>query len=125
MKKTNNSGGSRFAHGALKDSVYDCCLKNMTAKEIAEKLKTTPHTVYSVANRMGVKPKSVYRLNKKFKHGGLTTAIIDGCYKKMTARQIADELGYGVDTVASIARKYGFTSSKTKSSGSSPLIKSN
>lgn len=125
MKKTNNSGGSKFAHGALKDSVYVCCMEGMTAKEISEKLKTTPHTVYSVAKRMGIKPRSVYRLNKKFKHGGLTTAILECCYKKMTARQIADELGYEVDTVANIARRYGFTSSKTKSSGSSPLIKSN
>ena len=123
MKKTNNSGGSKFAHGALKDSVYICCMEGMTAKEIAEKLKTTPHTVYSVAKRMGINPRSVYRLNKKFKHGGLTTAIIECCYKKMTARQIADELGYRIDNIKSIARMYGFVSSKAKGSVSNTLIK--
>lgn len=114
MKKTNNSGGSRFAHGALKDSVYICCMEGMTAKEIAEKLKTTTYTVYSVAKRMGVKPKSVYILNKKFKHGELTKAIIECCHKKMTAREIANKLGYSIDTVASISRKYGFKPSKNK-----------
>ena len=84
----------------------------MTAKEIAVKLNTTPHTVYSVAKRMGVKPRIVYNLKKKFHHGGLTTAIINCCYKKMTVRQIADKLQYSADTVASIARNYGFKPSK-------------
>lgn len=112
MKKNKN--GNKIAHGELKNSVYECCMQNMTAKEIAVKLNTTTHTVYSVAKRMGVSPKIVYRLNKKFHHGGLTTAIINCCYKKMTVRQIADKLGYSTDTVASIARKYGFKPSKDR-----------
>lgn len=125
MKKINNSGNQKIAHGGLKDSVYICCLEGMSAREIAEKLKTTPHTVYSVAKRMGVNPRSVYRLNKKFKHGGLTTAIIECCHKNMTARQIADKLGYSIDTITSIAKRYGFVSSKAKASVSNPLIKCN
>jgi DNA-binding CsgD family transcriptional regulator len=125
MKKINKSGVEKIAHGALKGSVYICCMEGMTAKEIAKKLKTTPHTIYSVANRMGVRPKSVYRLNKKFKHGELTTAIIDCCHKNMSAREIADKIGYSIDTVASIARSHGFVSSKAKASVSNPLIKCN
>lgn len=89
-------------------------MEGMSAKQIAEKLKTTPHTVYSVAKRMGVNPKPVYRLNKKFKHGELTKAIIECCHKNMTTREIANKLGYSTDTVASIARNYGFKPSKNK-----------
>lgn len=110
----NHKRKNRIAHGALKNSVYECCHKGMTAKEIAVELNTTPHTVYSVAKRMGVKPKAVYHLNKRFKHGGLTTAIIECCYKRMTVRQIADKLKYDADTISSIARKYGFKPSKDK-----------
>jgi transposase len=113
MKK-NKIEVKRNAYGELKNSVYDCCMQNMTAKEIAVKLNTTPHTVYSVAKRMCVNPKAVYHLNKKFKHGGLTKAIIECCYKKMTVRQIADKLQYSADTISSIARKYGFKPSKDK-----------
>ncbi len=99
-------------YGLVKEVVAEGCQKNMSAKEISDETGISMHTIYSVAYRMGMRPRYVYALRKKYPHGELTRAVIECCKKNMTARQIAEKLGYDTDTVYSIARKAGIKPAK-------------
>ena len=103
MKKKINSK-ERRAYGTIKSAIADCLEKNMTAKEIAESIGTSPWTVYSIAGRLNMKPKYVYSLKKKFPHGELTRLITECFHQNMTTREISEKLEYDISTVCCIVK---------------------
>jgi DNA-binding CsgD family transcriptional regulator len=103
MKKINSK--KRNAYGSMKPAIADCLEKNMTAKEIAELLGTSRHTIYSVAGRLNMKPKYVYNLTKKFPHGELTKLVTKFHNDNMTAKEISEKLKYNIETIYGIIKK--------------------
>ncbi len=111
-KKNNKVLMAKRQYGLVKEAVAEGCQKNMSAKEISDETGISMHTIYSVAYRMGMRPRYVYTLKKKYPHGELTRAVVEGCKKGMTARQIAEKLGYDIDAIYGIARKAGVKPAK-------------
>jgi len=94
-------------YGLVKEVVAEGCQKNMSAKEISDETGISKHTIYSVASRMGMRPRYVKVLKRKFAHGGLTKAVCEYYKNNMTVKQIAEKVGYDTDSIRGIIRKKG------------------
>jgi transposase len=105
--KNNNIKMAKRQYGLVKEVVAEGCQKNMSAKEISDETGISKHTIYSVANRMGMRPRYVKVLKKKFAHGGLTKAVCEYYKNNMTVKQIAEKVGYDTDSIRGIIRKKG------------------
>lgn len=103
MKKKISSS-ERKAYGIVKEAVANCLQSGMTAREAAEHIGTTPHTVYSVAKRLSINPRYVLSLKRKFPHGGLKKAIMEYHNSNMSTRDIAKKLEYDFSEVNRIIR---------------------
>ncbi len=112
-KKNNKIPMAKRQYGLVKQVVAEGCQKNMSAKEISDETGISMYTIYSVAYRMGMRPRYVYTLKKKYPHGELTRAVVECCKNGMTARQIAEKLGYDTDAIYGIARKAGVKPAKS------------
>jgi len=110
--KNNKIKIEKRQYGLVKEIVAEGCEKNMSAKEISDETGISPHTIYSVARNMGMKPRYVYNLKKKFAHGELTKTVINLHHKNMTVNEISQKIGYDADTIKSIIRKTQLKKSK-------------
>jgi hypothetical protein len=106
-KKVNKIIIEKRQYGLVKEIVAEGCSNNMSAKEISDKTGISPHTIYSVAHRMGMRPRYVKILKKKFAHGGLTKAVCEYYKNNMTVKKIAEKVGYDTDSIRGIIGKKG------------------